>query len=277
MDPGIFKKAERMMHKLPVLYVVVPVLNEEGNVPILLESLRNLRDGIDAELDCRPIIVDDGSTDATLDRIEQHRGALQVITLSHKRNLGPGAAFNTAFQYLNAHLRESDWVVTMEGDNTSRIDTLLHMLRRRHEGYDVVLSSVYAYGGGIEGVETKRVFLSHCANAFSKLLLGLRGFHTLSSFFRLYSAVIIKRLQERFGPGIVEFQGFECMVELLLKLVLVQAKISEVEMRLDWSTRKGKSKMKICRALFGYMKLLYVCWSWRRAAREECWVPVKRK
>ena len=264
------------MQDFPVLYVVVPVLNEEANVPILLESLRVLREEVSQELDCRPIIVNDGSTDDTPYRIEQCRGDLKVMVLSHERNLGPGAAFNTGFRYLNGKLGEDDWVVTMEGDNTSQIDTLVHMLQRRREGYDVVLASVYAYGGGIVGVKSSRVFLSHCANAFAKTLLGLRGFHTLSSFFRLYSADIVKRLQERFGAGIIEFRGFECMVELLLRLVLVNARISEVEMQLDWSTRRGKSKMQIFRAVLGYVKLLHAGWHWRMQAKESFWMPVRR-
>jgi dolichol-phosphate mannosyltransferase len=264
------------MQKLPVLHIVIPVLNEGENVPVLLDSLRQVAESVGQEFDCHIIIVDDGSTDSTRDSIERCRGNLSVVVLSHDVNCGPGAAFNSGFRYLKGRLGEADWVVTMEGDNTSRIDTLMHMLRRRHEGYDVVLASAYAYGGGIEGVETTRVVLSHLANFLAKLLLGLRGFQTLSSFFRLYSSGILRRLQERFGPGIVEFQGFECMVELLLKLVLVKAKISEVEMRLGWSKREGKSKMRIFRTMLGYAKLLYTGWCWRKKAGEAFWVPVKR-
>jgi len=264
------------MQNLPVLYIVVPVLNEEANVPILLGSLRELRRKIGHQLNCQAIVVDDGSADATRDLIERCCGDLRVTVLSHRLNRGPGAAFNTAFQYLNGKLQKADWVVTMEGDNTCSINTLVQMLKRSQEGYDVILASAYSYGGGIEGAENHRIFLSHCANLLAKLVLGLRGFHTLSSFFRVYSSGILKRLQERFGPGVIEFRGFECMVELLLKLVLVEAKISEVETKLVWSKRRGKSKMRILRAVFGYVRLLYTGWCWRRQAGESLWVPVKR-
>jgi dolichol-phosphate mannosyltransferase len=264
------------MKKLPFLYIVVPVFNEAENVRSFLGSLKELRERVSHEFGCRVVIVDDGSTDATRECIEQHRNDLQMTLLSHALNRGPGSAFNTAFRYLRERLQEDDWVVTMEGDNTSQTDTLLHMLKRKNEGYDVVLGSAYAYGGGILGVETSRIFLSHCANALAKLLLGLRGFHTLSSFFRVYSAHILKRLQLRFGPGIIEFGGFECMVELLLKLVMAQAKISEVEMQLDWNKRKGHSKMRIFKAALGYIRLLNVGWQWRQRAGSSLWSPLKR-
>lgn len=258
------------------LYIIIPVFNEQENIAILLNGLSELRKKVGYELNCRAIIVDDGSTDATKDRIAQSHGDLQLTVLSHQFNRGPGAAFSTAFRHLTPRLAEDDWVVTMEGDNTCRIDTLLHMIRRSHEGYDVVLASVYAYGGGIEGVGSSRVLLSHSANALAKLVLGLRGFHTLSSFFRLYSSDILLRLQDRFGPGIIEFSGFECMVELLLKLVLAQAKISEVEMRLDWNKRKGHSKMRIFKAVLGYIRLLNAGWQWRQQAGSSLWLPLKR-
>jgi dolichol-phosphate mannosyltransferase len=252
------------------------VLNEEANVLRLLEGLRDLAARIDQELQGRLIIVDDGSTDGTQERVEQYGQDLELTLLAHSKSLGPGAAFRTAFEHLYERLVNEDWVVTMEGDNTSRIDTLLHMLKRRHEGYDVVLASAYAYGGGIRGVETSRVLLSHCANGLAKLLLGLRGFHTLSSFFRLHSGSILRRLQSRFGPGIIQFAGFECMVELLLKLVLIKATISEVEMQLDWSGRRGKSKMRVLPAVMGYMRLLRAGWKWRREAGAAFWAPWRK-
>jgi len=251
----------------PHLYVIVPVLNEESNVPVLMQSFRELRDAVCEELQCFPMVVDDGSTDATVARIEECRGDLDVTVLSHDRNMGPGAAFGAAFQALDQKIEKNDWVVTMEGDNTSRIETLLQMLRRRHEGYDVVLASPYAYGGGILGASVNRVLLSHCANALAKLVLGLRGLHTLSSFFRLYSAGTLRRLQDCFGPRIIECAGFECMVELLVKLSKVGARISEVEMLLDWRNRKGKSKMRRLPAIWGYVKLLAKARKWANAGK----------
>ena len=65
----------------------------------------------------------------------------------------------------------------------------------------------------------------------------------------------MKRLYARFGDGIVECSGFECMVELLYKLVLVGATISEVELEVDWSRRGGTSKMKLLKTVLGYFRV----------------------
>jgi dolichol-phosphate mannosyltransferase len=258
------------------LYIIIPVLNEESNVARLAASLKHLRILVGDQLHCHALIVDDGSSDHTRLEFEKHADSLPLTILSHADNQGPGAAFATGFSHLAGKLRDGDWVATMEGDSTSRIDTLLHMLTRRHEGYDAVLASPYAYGGGITGVEYSRVFLSHCANALAKVILGLRGFHTLSSFYRIYSSSIVLRLQEHYGAGIIEFAGFECMVELLLKLVMIGARISEVEMSLDWSTRRGRSKMRLLKAMSGYLSLLRTGWKWRRNARNGIWRPLRK-
>jgi dolichol-phosphate mannosyltransferase len=250
----------------PRLFVVVPVLDEAPNIPRLVGDLTRLAQRIAADMECRAVFVDDGSTDGTADRIRQEAASLPVEVLRHDRNLGPGRAFATGFRHLAPVLGADDWVATVEGDNTSRVDTLLQMLVRRREGFEVVLASPYMYGGGLTNTTLLRVFLSHGANSLVKELLGIRGILTMSSFFRLYGAPVLKRLQARYGDGILETPGFECMVELLAKLIQAGATISEVAMPLDGSQRLGKSKMRVTRTIRGYLRLFWVGRKWRCAA-----------
>lgn len=203
------------------------------------------------------IFIDDGSLDNTNSMLNKVNESFGVKLLSHQSNRGPGKAFGTGFEYLSSLLKENDLVVTMEGDNTSRLDTLSHMLIRRKEGYDAVLASPYSYGGGIAKVTFMRMMISHTANGLLKLFLNLRGINTFSSFFRLYTGDIVLKLQSSYGNRIVYSNGFECMIELLVKLIKLHAKISEVEMKLDWESRAGKSKMKVIKTMIGYLSLIY--------------------
>ena len=77
----------------------------------------------------------------------------------------------------------------------------------------------------------------------------------MSSFFRLYRGSVIRKLQYYYGPAILEHPGFECMIELLLKMIFLKITISEVPMLLDASHRKGKSKMKILQTTYGYIQV----------------------
>lgn len=211
------------------------------------------------------IIVDDGSTDDSGDVAEQLGHDLDTVVLRHGVNQGPGYAFGTAFEYLMPHVRDNMWVLTCEGDNTSRLTLLSQMFQRSQEGYQAIFASPYMYGGRIVNTDPFRVFLSNIANTFVKEFLQIYGILTVSSFFRLYRGEVIQNLQSYYGPRILEQRGFESMVEMTIKMVHLNTTISEVPMVLDTSLRRGKSKMKIARTIRGYI----TCWlkmgRWRAA------------
>jgi dolichol-phosphate mannosyltransferase len=254
------------MDSLSSLYVLVPMLNEAQNLPTLVASMRRMAAALPPSITPRFIIVDDGSTDGTGATAERLATGLDLVVLRHQMRGGPGLAFATGFTHLASRLSADDFVVTMEGDNTSRLELLSTMVVRMREGYDVILASPYLYGGAIENTTTWRVVLSRIANVFVKEVLGLTGLATVSSFYRLYRGSVILNLQRCYGPGIIERAGFECMVELLLKMVFMRITISEVPMTLDTSLRAGTSKMKVLRTIVGYLRLWQDKGRWREAA-----------
>lgn len=237
------------------LFILVPVYNEAPNIPTLCEAFRQLRGEFGARFAMRFVLVDDGSSDDTVAVARASAADLDLEVLAHKRNAGPGAAFATGFAWLGDRMAESDWVITMEGDNTSRHELIRQMLTRAAEGFDAVFASPYMYGGGFTQTSFLRKLLSSGANLIVKDLLDIQGILTVSSFFRLYRARTLFALQRAFGPGIVERRGFESMVEMVMKMVMLRITISEVAMLLDSSRRKGKSKMKLMRTIFGYLAL----------------------
>lgn len=251
----------------PNLYIIVPVYNEAANIIRFLRSLRSLKLELEDDYQLKILLVDDGSKDGTADLARENAADLDLTVLSHRENLGPGEAFNSAFRSLAERFNDGDLVITMEGDNTSRIDLINQMLRRLEEDYDVVFASPYMYGGGILHTSFFRVFLSSMANLFIKELLGIHGLLTVSSFFRLYRVPLIKRLQTVFGAGIIERRGFECMTEMVMKMIFIGAKISEVPMVLDTHARTGKSRMKIFRTIRGYFSLWFLKGKWQRAVK----------
>jgi dolichol-phosphate mannosyltransferase len=250
------------------LFILIPVLNEAGNIPRLVDGLRSLSTKLYNRFDVCILLVDDGSQDHTAQVAKQSaaESRIQLNVLRHETNQGPGQAFATGFTHLSSLVEERDLVLTMEGDNTSRVELVEQMLVRLAEGFEVVFASPYTYGGQIINTSAYRIFLSSIANLFIKEMLGIHGILTVSSFFRLYRVPALKKLQSAYGPGIVERSGFECMVEMTMKMVNLQISISEVPMVLDTQARVGKSRMKIAKTIRGYLILWFLKRKWLELA-----------
>jgi dolichol-phosphate mannosyltransferase len=75
----------------PAVSVVVPLFNEEENVPILQAELTTALGGLDYEI----IFVDDGSTDQTVQRIAPNP---RVRLVQFERNAGQSAAIYAGLQ-----------------------------------------------------------------------------------------------------------------------------------------------------------------------------------
>lgn len=86
--------------KFPTVAIVVPCFNEEKTVAATVRSLLSLdypKDKLSL------VVVNDGSTDGTLDALEQFRGHPQVQILS-KENGGKHTALNFALERIDADL-----------------------------------------------------------------------------------------------------------------------------------------------------------------------------
>ena len=116
----------------PVLSIVVPVFDEVGALPGLLDELDEVLSGID--LDHELIFVDDGSTDGTgryLEELAAARPDLRLVT--HGRNVGKSAALAAGFARSGG-----DYVITLDGDGQDDPHEIPALIGKLDEGYDLV-------------------------------------------------------------------------------------------------------------------------------------------
>lgn len=249
------------------LFIVIPALNEGPNLPRLLRDLGQTAAELGGQFDVRLVLVDDGSTDGTADDARRlAAGIIPIDVVRHDEPMGPGQAFHDGFSALSGHVAADDVVMTLEADNTSRLELVQSMLDGIDAGADVVFASPYMPGGGVIHTSLWRRLLSKVANTVVKRALGLHGICTVSSFYRMYSGESFTRMQALFGPGIVDRTGFECMVEFAMKLRAAEMDIVEVPMVLDTSQRIGASRMRVMRTTLGYLALIRGRRQWRQTA-----------
>lgn len=115
------------------LSVVIPAHDEQDSVRELVDRLRDVLDARDC--DWEAILVDDGSTDATWERMceaaSRSEGRVRALRLS--RNFGHQAALSAGLS-----VASGDGVVTMDSDLQHPPEAIPDLLARAEQGYDVV-------------------------------------------------------------------------------------------------------------------------------------------
>jgi glycosyltransferase involved in cell wall biosynthesis len=114
------------------LSVIIPVYNEEENIPLLHEALSHVLE--EQAFPYEVIYADDGSTDNTFARLVQISGSdrhVQVIRL--RRNFGQTAAISAGVAHSTGEI-----LVFMDGDLQNDPNDIPRLLEKLDEGYDVV-------------------------------------------------------------------------------------------------------------------------------------------
>ena len=113
--------------------VVVPVYNEEGNLPELLRRLAAVLDATGEPYEL--VFVDDGSRDGSLAILKEAAAAPpgRVRVLELARNFGQHQAILAAFASV-----DGDVVVTLDADLQNPPEEIPKLLAKVREGYDVV-------------------------------------------------------------------------------------------------------------------------------------------
>jgi glycosyltransferase involved in cell wall biosynthesis len=144
--------------------IILPAKNEADSLIKLLPVLRNKFP--DAEI----VVVDDGSTDNTVDICTQHK----VKVISHVYSMGNGAAIKTG-----ARSAQGQILVFMDADGQHDPEDIQHLLDKINDGYDMVV--------GARQLDTHASLTRRIGNTvYNRLASWMTGFHIedLTSGFR---------------------------------------------------------------------------------------------
>jgi dolichol-phosphate mannosyltransferase len=116
------------------LSVVIPVLNEQDNIVALINEINTvLKPVIESEIIC----VDDGSVDATLDKLRALKAQYpQLRIVRHARRCGQSTAIRTGVRYARF-----DWILTLDGDGQNDPADIPAFLSALTEGVELVIGN----------------------------------------------------------------------------------------------------------------------------------------
>lgn len=198
------------------LSVVIPVFNEVNTVLNVIERVR--RTSLPLEI----IVVDDGSSDGTRDRLQNLPEAVDLRVIMHEKNQGKGAALRTGFKHATGTA-----IVVQDADLEYDPEDFRFLIQPIVEGAaDVVYGTRYGHHDR-HVPPLWHVFVNRWITRLTNLRTGLY----LSDVETCYKVVRRELLQE-LVPDLRE-NRFGIEIELTVKLAKKRARFYERPIRYD--------------------------------------------
>ncbi len=189
---------------MPVLSIVVPLYNEEGNVAPLVERIVAIAGRLEGAPSYEIVLVNDGSTDRTLERIRDELARHEHIVLVNlSRNFGHQLAASAGMD-----IAQGDAVILMDGDLQDPPELIVDFMAKWREGYDVV----YAVRRTRKGESPFKLFTARLFYRVIKRLTKV-SIPVDTGDFRLMSRRVVEALKRsperhRFLRGMVSWVGY---------------------------------------------------------------------
>lgn len=222
--------------------VILPVLNEGGNLGDLLRKLREIleRQGLSYEF----VVVDGGSRDNTRAVATEH-GA-RVLDEDFP---GYAGALRTGFR--NAR---GDYLLTLDADLSHEPAFVAKMWQARNLA-DIVIASRYVRGGVAYTTFGRRA-LSRMLNVVLRRMLSV-PVRDLSSGYRLYRREVLEQLN-------IGGRNFEVLEEILVKAYAAGFSITEVPFTY-FPRHRGVSHARLVRFGLDLAKSSFKLWKLRNS------------
>jgi dolichol-phosphate mannosyltransferase len=218
-----------------MLSCVIPVLNEAESLGELYGQIREVAKQLDIELEI--IFVDDGSTDASWEKITSLSSSdPRVNGIRFRRNFGKAAALSAGFHRARGH-----WVMTLDADLQDDPREIPRFLEAIQGDLDVVSGWKKHRHDPWHKVGPSRIF-----NRLVSWMTGVR-LHDHNCGFKCYRQEVLKEVQlygelHRFVPVLADARGF---------------RVGELVVR-HHPRKFGQSKYGVRRFVKGFLDLLTV-------------------
>jgi dolichol-phosphate mannosyltransferase len=215
--------------------VVIPTYNEADSLKKLLPEL--------LEIDVDILIVDDSSSDGTIEVAEKHNTANRISFISRPSKLGLGSAYLAGFARCLDLGYEN--IIQMDADGSHQVKDLIKLREAltTNQGVDLVIGSRWIPGGKVENWAKRRELLSRTANKYSKWILATKV-NDMTSGFRIYRASPLRKM----NLHSIASQGYGFQIEMTREALRVGVAIKEVPITfIERTTGKSKMSNKIVR------------------------------
>ncbi|MBI1878324.1 MAG: glycosyltransferase family 2 protein [Chloroflexi bacterium] len=187
----------------PKISLVIPLLNEEGNLALLYEQIVAALAPTGESFEI--LFIEDGSTDSSFQVLEVlHRADPQrVRVIQFRRNFGKTTALTAGFQHCKGEV-----VITMDADLQDDPAEIPSMLAKLEDGYDLIAAWRVDRQDKMDKTLPSRIF-----NAVVATATGLH-LHDFNCGFKTYRRAVTQKVPlygelHRFTPVLAHWKGFK--------------------------------------------------------------------
>lgn len=219
--------------------LIIPCFNEADIISSTLERVFSYVGQKHPQVQLEVIIVDDGSTDETVNKVVDYwKNETRLKLVNFATNKGRGAAMKAGIAAASC-----EYIMFLDADLSYDVEHISEVILYFEENpkTDVLIVSPYMKDGISKNVPLLRLITSRMANW---ILSGFfsQNLSTVTSMVRAYRTEVIR------GLVLIE-NGKELHLEILRKLYLVDANIAEIPGRLIWKENKKRGKRINARAI----------------------------
>lgn len=239
---------------MATIWFVLPAYNEGKNLEALITSINHAM--VTNNFSYRIVVIDDGSSDDTLDIAKDLSASLPIDIVIHPQNMNLGQTIADGLAYVNDRNKPGDIIITMDADNSHPPDLTIAMIAKLASGADLVIASRYETGGAEIGLKYYRKIFSKTINTILRIIFPLRNVKDYTCGYRAYSSQLLSKAYGYYQEKFITERGFTCMAEVLIKLRPFIRTASEVPLVLRYDLKQGASKMKVMRTILGYLFMI---------------------
>ena len=194
--------------------------------------------------DYEMLVLDDASTDQTLDVLEPYERVLPLTVIRNEKRGGYGAAIERLIREAvsRATHPRRDLVVTIQADSTEAPEDLPSLIKLIEGGADLVEGCIVSEG------ETAPANMKWAKSGVRWLLKGAPVFEDIqdpTSSFRAYRVSILKQaLAERNGNALLTTDGWAANVELLAAVASHSRRTEKCEIQRRYELRQRESRFQ---------------------------------
>ena len=226
------------MAKYSDLTVIIPTLNEKGNISAIVKDLTERYFGVHI------IIADDGSTDGTLEeaRLVTEKSGGKVVLLNRSKSHAHGLTISVIEAALRTRTKK---IIVMDAD-------MQHPISKVRNIYEALDSNDLAIGirTSVREWGLHRRILSRGINLISYTVFKLRGKPTcsdmMSGFFGIRTPLFQKVIKESRDEYVNE--GYKVLLDTL-RLLDRSVRIKEIGYSTFRDRKRGKSKLRVTHML----------------------------